>query len=340
MQLPAPVLESACADFGQWAGAETVLACGTLKPGDGIAPPANFPAALQQAVDGVAKAFAEPARPLVAEISALEERQRQGAAPEGAEALDEKIAARQAELAPYLSAYGLEQDTRLGPAALQCAAGLASLAWSRATAQGVRADLALWLASHLDGLPQAVALSDPSYVALEESPGADCAPRDLRRLRQRRSGGHCPGATIMGRARQQAAAGYKSELSRKLFENAWWQWPLWTLAGLLLVKVYRRAVPADRWLHTGLVLIAWSAIGCMSQVWIPFADAANLQWTTFDPGIPFNVPPTPLLAMAAAGARCSGAPVPSRAHSGPRPRAAGARRGCSRNLRAALPIPG
>lgn len=94
VQLPDPALEKICADFGLEAAPETALACGKFKRGSGGAAQAQLPLLLQQAVDGIARAFADPVRPLVAAIHQLEQRQRDGVAPDGADALDEEIAAR------------------------------------------------------------------------------------------------------------------------------------------------------------------------------------------------------------------------------------------------------
>lgn len=299
VRLHAPLLDTACAELAQWAAPQSTAACGKVKQDEHAAPPAAWPALLQQAISDDISAFVEPVRAQLNQLESLEQRQREGNAPEGAEALDEKIAALRADLAPYLRAYDLQAAPYGGPAVLKCVAGIARNAWGSADAPGTRAGVALWLAAALDGKAQAMLLDDPTFMAIEgawaRAPGSDCAGYATA------ADAAAGLAGIIDTARQHAAAGVKAEMALALLGAAWWQWGLWTITGLLLVKVYRRAVPADCWRHTGLVLVAWAAVAWASRVWLPFADAANLQWTQFDPDLAVMLPPWPLLAMAACG---------------------------------------
>jgi len=300
VQLPDRVLESVCASFGQVAAEETAAACGRFARGQSVTPQAHMPVVLEQTTTEIAKGFSDPLRPAVAEIRALEQRQRQGLADEGSNALREKIEGLRTKITPYLSRYGLEQDSRRGPLPLQCLISIMAPAWTQASDPSVRASLALWFAVHLDGRSQPVALDDPTYLALANA------------WRSRDAKGPCAGlgsaeeaasalAGIISTARRQAAEVPKAEAMRHLMGNAWWQWPLWVLSGLLLIKIYRRSVPEDCWQHSGLILFVWAGLGWVSRVWLPYGDNANLQWSHPQAGAPIDLPPWPLLAMAIGG---------------------------------------
>ena len=297
VQLAEPGLEATCATVGKWAAPAAAAACGSFKLEDSNAPGA-WPAPLQATVDADLKAFVEPLRAQLRDLNSLDE--RQGAALEGAEAVDEKRAALQANLAPYLRAYDMQADPARGPAALNCVATVARQAWAYADNPGVRAGAALWGAAALDGKAQAMVLDDPTYLAIQNAWGGMQSNPDCVGY-----GGALEAAAklslVMSAARVHAAEGAKAQMALELLGSAWWQWALWTVIGLLLIKVYRRAVPADRWRHTGLVLLVWAVVAWLSHVWLPFAEAANQQWAYFNPDLPVVIPPWPILAMAGGG---------------------------------------
>lgn len=319
VQLPNPLMRAVCEGYGLTAASETADACGRYdvkyELGNKLAVSSEIPVLLEQYVVDVTKRFAEPILEVDHKIQALEQQQRQGLTPDQDE-FKEKIDSLRSEINPYLTAYSLERNFRGGPSPLQCIGKVVAGAWSTSPDETTKASLAVWYSVRLDGHSDPVAMSDSAYLALNSAWQA----RDAK--------GVCYGqaslddaatalARVMNTARAKAAEAPKAEAMRHLLQNVWWQWPLWLLSGLFFVLIFRRSVPSDCVLQTGVFLFYWSGLGWLCRVWLPFSDDVNKAWSTPSLGAPVALPPMPLLEMMLAGVVIFGIALVRRINSPP-----------------------
>lgn len=298
--LPDRVLPRLCAAQGGLASPELAVLCQGRGMGTSHIS-SQTPVAVEYQFDALAEAFARPIKPMVDTLRGLEQQQREGLAPEGADALNEQIVGQRLALKPYLEAYGLEGNLQHGPLALQCLRQVETALAGSVREAAARAGALVWLGAHLDGLTRPVELDDATFRALEAGWQAARGQAACRTFSDVHSVATRLGE-VVSLARNEADEAHKAVAIRHLLEQAWWQWAVWALFCLLLVSVYRRGAPENRWPQTGLVLLVWALLGWLGRVWLPYLDGPNRQWLSPWLDLPIAPPPWPLLVMGGLGA--------------------------------------
>lgn len=299
VQLPHKVLQGICNRHGALAATEVAAVCDKAWPLGSEEPGNRLPVSLEKVLREIPESFAAPLRPVYVEIQRLTLRQREGLADtDEKDAPDERIAVLRAEIMPYETAYRLEADPlKAGPSPFQCLNAVAEPAWQMAATPQTRANLALWLAARLDGRQTAVGLDDDTYLALNNAWQKKTTPRFCADFAGAQEAAAAT-AALLGKARDRAAETHKAEGMRQLLKNAWWQWPLWCLLTFLFVGAARKGVLL--WPATGQVLLVWGLLGWLCQVWLPFGDELNAEWSQ-PQHLPVPLPPWPISVMALCG---------------------------------------
>lgn len=92
---------------------------------------------------------------------------------------------------------------------------------------------------------------------------------------------------------------YKATAMHQLLQQAWWQWPLWVGAGLLLLKLSRRPeiTPLS---GLGLTLALWGLLGAVCTVYLPYTQKRGF-YPLETPWLPFALPPWPFAVLMLGG---------------------------------------
>ena len=262
--LPEAALPDACRAVGTLADAVVRDAfCNARELSPGTASLTAMPTALAAKIARSIDAFAAPLRNFNTQREALN---RDAAG--GTDALREAgdaVAALEADMAPYVERYRLDQDGAAGPAPLRCAS-----AWvehslrvpATATAAATRADATLLLAAALDGRPATRAVADEARLSSDAAPAPGC-PGIVEAL----------GATasLMADARQAETRARKNDAMRSLARDAGLQWSI--AIGLGYAFMVWSRVTAKPALGAGVALVVWAAAAWLARVPWPFSGA-------------------------------------------------------------------
>lgn len=285
----------------------------------------EWPLLFERQLQGIADEFAGHARQQQAMVDQLQLRQQ-----EGLLASDDSLLAEREALNRYVQRYqllavapGLSTSGSFGAGALlplpvQCLYPVVrrahALLENEPAAARQQADLLLWLAAVLDGRPRLPQPDSALQYALGQAwqshPEAcntllaDAGNSSHRRLLDSQEPAAVvalarQSAELLRLARESDAETYKADAMHNLLQQAWWQWPLWAVVALLLLKLARRpeVTPAS---GLGLTLLLWGAAGAGCEVFLPYTE----KWDFYPravAGLPFSLPAWPLALMMLLG---------------------------------------
>jgi cell division protein FtsW (lipid II flippase) len=283
--LPDPALPELCTAYGDRAETQVREAlCGARARPSSVRLPNLLPPILAAKIERARRAFVLPLHDAEDRIATVR-RQAQDGAGELRDDAD-RIAAIEAEIAPYLERFRIAPGDAGGPAPLRCAtewagaalaarppAGLAAEATAAEATAGANA--LLLLAAALDGRAATAALA--ADARLPVTPAHAGCPRAIDAL--------AGSAAVMADARQVQVNERKNDAMRSLLRSAGWQWAGAMAIGFVFLLWSRHARrPA---FGAAVALIGWACAGWAARVPWPFAGAhgfaparAGLDWAS------------------------------------------------------------
>ena len=258
----------------------------------------QLPPALALKIERARRAFVIPLQDAESRVAALR-LQAQDGSDELRDNTD-RVAAVEAEIAPYLDRFRLAAGSAGGPTPLRCAsewtaaalatrpagAGLASDA--DAAAATTRANAVMLLAAALDGRSATGALA--AEARLPAAAAVAGCPRPIEAL--------AGSAALMADARQVHVNERKNDAMRELLASAGTQWAAAMAIGFGFVLWSRNSRRPG--FGAGVALVVWAVAGWLARVPWPFAGThgfaparAELSWT--------SAPAPFVIVLAAAG---------------------------------------
>ena len=271
--LPDPVLPKLCASLGSYAEASVRdHLCGKTDASPRSESFDRIPPALASASVQATKAFLAPLQDAQTRLADLRRQLREG--QDNVLALDDAIESTESEIQPFIKRYSIASASGEGPLPLSCAYERVEAALSGSPARPggggdiARANAVILLGAALDGHRMVPSLA--SIAALPSTRGTlrrACADFETAAALSATS-------TLMDAARTASMRIKKNEAMMGLLRSAGWQWAAWSIAGLLLLNLSRRAGVAS--IGVALALLVWAAAAWIGRVPWPFASGRSL----------------------------------------------------------------
>lgn len=250
---------------------------------------------IERRMEEIRRAFLEPLGAYSANMEALRREHSEGLGEvlEISEAMEDL----DVETRPYREKYQIDATSGLGPRPVECLWQVTQSAWGTATDEE-RVRLALWLAAILDGESGAI---DPDPTSQAQFRAAWSRNKPLCGEFASTERAVKESARLMKTARDSAGEVYKAKSIRRILQTAWWQFALWAVAGLIMVKIARYANQASLISLGGLFLALWGAIGWVCRVHLPISSTINSAWLQQGGATFFKSVPWPFLALIGMG---------------------------------------